>query len=130
MGIDVTKFDGIEDDIAFTQLLLKEQSVFCLPAAVRASGRRHASDWGFLADATATVFMSTCPDIAIVITHACRADVARRAVPSVDRCVPCTQVFGTPNFFRIVTTVPQAMMAEALERTAEFCGAHRHNAAT
>ena len=65
--VDVSVFEDVENDVDFTQRLLREQSVFCLPATV----------------------------------------------------------FGTPNFFRIVTTVPQALMAEAMDRIAEFCQALR-----
>ena len=33
-GIDVAQFKGIADDRQFTELLVQEQSVFCLPATV------------------------------------------------------------------------------------------------
>ncbi|KAK3086702.1 hypothetical protein FSP39_022197 [Pinctada imbricata] len=32
IGIDIEKFPGIKDDVDFTEKLVKEQSVFCLPA--------------------------------------------------------------------------------------------------
>ena len=34
VGIDLSKFKGINNDLEFVQMLIKEQSVFCLPASV------------------------------------------------------------------------------------------------
>lgn len=34
VGIDVPKLDGILDDLDFTEKLISEQSVFCLPGKV------------------------------------------------------------------------------------------------
>ena len=34
VGIDFSKFKGIKNDLDFVQMLIKEQSVFCLPASV------------------------------------------------------------------------------------------------
>lgn len=35
IGIDIDHFPGIKDDVDFTEKLVKEQSVFCLPAKVK-----------------------------------------------------------------------------------------------
>lgn len=34
VGIDIPKLDGILDDLDFTEKLISEQSVFCLPGKV------------------------------------------------------------------------------------------------
>lgn len=34
VGLDLARFDGIKTDLEFVQMLIKEQSVFCLPASV------------------------------------------------------------------------------------------------
>ena len=34
VGIDISKLDGIVDDLDFTEKLISEQSVFCLPGKV------------------------------------------------------------------------------------------------
>lgn len=34
VGIDISKLDGILDDLDFTEKLISEQSVFCLPGKV------------------------------------------------------------------------------------------------
>ena len=34
IGIDMEKFPAFKDDVEFTQRLVTEQSVFCLPASV------------------------------------------------------------------------------------------------
>lgn len=34
VGIDICKLDGIVDDLDFTEKLISEQSVFCLPGKV------------------------------------------------------------------------------------------------
>ena len=34
VGVDLSKFKGINTDLEFVQMLIKEQSVFCLPASV------------------------------------------------------------------------------------------------
>jgi hypothetical protein len=39
------------------------------------------------------------------------------------------QVFDGPNYFRIVTTIPQARMKVAMERIVEFALAHATAAA-
>eukprot|EP00049_Salpingoeca_infusionum_P019091 m.360163 g.360163 ORF g.360163 m.360163 type:complete len:408 (+) comp18908_c0_seq1:170-1393(+) len=64
--VETEKFKDIENDRDFTQMLLKEQSVFCLPAAV----------------------------------------------------------FDAPDFFRVVTTIPQEKMSVALDRMEAFVAAH------
>eukprot|EP00053_Salpingoeca_punica_P020295 m.211265 g.211265 ORF g.211265 m.211265 type:complete len:414 (-) comp18033_c0_seq1:322-1563(-) len=66
VGVDFSKLKGVTNDREFCQLLLDEQSVFCLPASI----------------------------------------------------------FESPNFFRIVTTVPKDKVQVAVERIAEFCQAH------
>lgn len=35
VGIDIAKLDGIVDDLDFTEKLISEQSVFCLPGKVK-----------------------------------------------------------------------------------------------
>ena len=35
VGIDISKLDGIIDDLDFTEKLISEQSVFCLPGKVK-----------------------------------------------------------------------------------------------
>ena len=35
VGIDIAKLDGIIDDLDFTEKLISEQSVFCLPGKVQ-----------------------------------------------------------------------------------------------
>lgn len=35
VGIDISRLDGIIDDLDFTEKLIAEQSVFCLPGKVR-----------------------------------------------------------------------------------------------
>lgn len=35
VGIDITKLVGIIDDLDFTEKLISEQSVFCLPGKVK-----------------------------------------------------------------------------------------------
>ncbi|EGD81724.1 tyrosine aminotransferase [Salpingoeca rosetta] len=64
--LEPSMYKDIKDDRDFTQKLITEQSVFCLPASV----------------------------------------------------------FGSPNFFRIVTTIPKAQMMTAMERIIEFAKAH------
>ena len=66
VGIDLAQFRDFTDDRDFTQKLICEQSVFCLPASV----------------------------------------------------------FEQPNYFRIVTTVPEEKIAVAVALIAEFCATH------
>ena len=66
VGLDPSQFKDINDDVDFTQKLLQEESVFCLPAGV----------------------------------------------------------FGSPNYFRIVTTVPQPRMKIAVDRMISFAKSH------
>ncbi|XP_062997021.1 tyrosine aminotransferase [Elgaria multicarinata webbii] len=66
VGIQMEHFPEFENDVEFTERLIAEQSVFCLPA--------------------------TC--------------------------------FEYPNFFRVVITVPEEMMAEACRRIRQFCERH------
>ncbi|XP_053126404.1 tyrosine aminotransferase [Hemicordylus capensis] len=66
VGIQMEHFPEFENDVEFTEQLIAEQSVFCLPA--------------------------TC--------------------------------FEYPNFFRVVITVPEEMMAEACRRIQQFCEQH------
>ncbi|KAJ6652484.1 hypothetical protein lerEdw1_011454 [Lerista edwardsae] len=66
VGIEMEQFPEFENDVEFTERLIAEQSVFCLPA--------------------------TC--------------------------------FEYPNFFRVVITVPEEMMAEACRRIRQFCEQH------
>ncbi|XP_032891512.1 tyrosine aminotransferase [Amblyraja radiata] len=66
VGIDIDDFPEFKNDIDFTERMISEQSVFCLPA--------------------------TC--------------------------------FEYPNFFRVVTTVPEDLMLEACNRIREFCEVH------
>jgi tyrosine aminotransferase len=35
IGIEINHFPGIKDDVDFTEKMVKEQSVFCLPAKVK-----------------------------------------------------------------------------------------------
>ncbi|XP_056621685.1 tyrosine aminotransferase [Triplophysa dalaica] len=66
VGIEMEHFPEFQNDVEFTERLVTEQSVFCLPATA----------------------------------------------------------FEYPNFFRIVVTVPEEMMAEACVRIREFCTRH------
>ncbi|KAM4573707.1 tyrosine aminotransferase [Odontesthes bonariensis] len=66
VGIDMDHFPDFKNDVDFTERLVIEQSVFCLPA----------------------------------------------------------MAFEYPNFFRIVVTVPEALMVEACARIGEFCQCH------
>uniref|UniRef100_A0A8D2ZDW9 Tyrosine aminotransferase n=1 Tax=Scophthalmus maximus TaxID=52904 RepID=A0A8D2ZDW9_SCOMX len=66
VGIDMDHFPEFRNDVDFTERLVTEQSVFCLP----------------------------------------------------------TSAFEYPNFFRIVLTVPEELMAEACGRIREFCQCH------
>ncbi|XP_023682846.1 tyrosine aminotransferase [Paramormyrops kingsleyae] len=66
VGIEIENFPEFENDVEFTERLVTEQSVFCLPATA----------------------------------------------------------FEYPNYFRIVVTVPEDMMAEACGRIREFCQEH------
>lgn len=43
VGIEPSQFRDIKNDVDFAQKLLKEQSVFCLPASVRNKGE--AEEW-------------------------------------------------------------------------------------
>ncbi|XP_060643973.2 tyrosine aminotransferase [Anolis sagrei] len=70
VGIKMEHFPEFENDVEFTERLISEQSVFCLPA--------------------------TC--------------------------------FEYPNFFRVVLTVPEDMMAEACQRIRQFCEQHYESA--
>ncbi|XP_042294363.1 tyrosine aminotransferase [Sceloporus undulatus] len=70
VGIEMEHFPEFENDVEFTERLIAEQSVFCLPA--------------------------TC--------------------------------FEYPNFFRVVLTVPEDMMAEACQRIRQFCEQHYEGA--
>ncbi|XP_003227448.2 tyrosine aminotransferase [Anolis carolinensis] len=70
VGIKMEHFPEFENDVEFTERLIAEQSVFCLPA--------------------------TC--------------------------------FEYPNFFRVVLTVPEDMMAEACQRIQQFCEQHYESA--
>lgn len=39
VGIDISKLNGIVDDLDFTEKLISEQSVFCLPGKVTVISR-------------------------------------------------------------------------------------------
>lgn len=64
--IDINDFPDFKSDVEFTEKMVTEQSVFCLPATV----------------------------------------------------------FEYPNFFRVVLTIPEEMMHEAVNRIKEFCTKH------
>lgn len=91
-------FPDFKDDVDFTEHLVTEQSVFCLPASVRHKVPPPA------------VFVSTC-----------HRPFLRDYNVFLDYVL---QAFEYPNFFRIVVTVPREMMVEACGRIREFCQRH------
>lgn len=96
VGIEMDHFPDFKDDVDFTEHLVMEQSVFCLPASVR---HRIPSTASLLHPPAPVWFKyGLC-------------------------CV--FQAFEYPNFFRIVVTVPREMMVEACGRIREFCQ-HRY----
>lgn len=90
-------FPDFKDDVDFTENLVTEQSVFCLPASVR----------------------HKIPSPAVFV-H------VPAPVSAWLECFPyyVLQAFEYPNFFRIVVTVPQEMMVEACGRIRDFCQRH------
>lgn len=98
VGIDPAKFKDIKNDVDFTQKLLREQSVFCLPAAVFDS-----------------------PNFFRIVT----------SVPKVHRRAPCSivQHLGSVTDSPTLTTLAsltsfQERMTEAVDRIVEFTRAH------
>lgn len=90
-------FPDFKDDVDFTEHLVTEQSVFCLPASVR----------------------HNIPSPAALVRVP--APVSTWLQCFLDYVL---QAFEYPNFFRIVVTVPQEMMVEACGRIREFCQRH------
>lgn len=99
IGIDIDHFPGIKDDVDFTEKLVKEQSVFCLPAKVK-------SLYSFI-----LVFFC---GYKCNFQHEC----------SSQNFFLSFQCFQFPNFFRIVLTIPKAKVSVACERIEEFCREH------
>lgn len=97
VGIEMDRFPDFKDDVDFTEHLVMEQSVFCLPASVRHQ------------------VLSPASLVPVPAPISTRLNCRLCFVP---------QAFEYPNFFRIVVTVPQEMMVEACGRIREFC--HRH----
>lgn len=92
-------FPEFRNDVDFTERLVTEQSVFCLPTSVRR-----------LRFVPSSVELNTC-----------RRFNQRLRVLHV---LVLSQAFEYPNFFRIVLTVPEELMAEACGRIREFCQCH------
>lgn len=90
-------FPDFKDDVDFTERLVTEQSVFCLPASVR------------------NLFLNYFTAYIYPVLKAFKASDS-----------PCSvlQAFEYPNYFRIVVTVPEEMMVEACSRIREFCQRH------
>lgn len=97
VGIEVDHFPDFGDDVDFTEHLVTEQSVFCLPASVRRS------------------ILSTALPVQVPAPLSARFK---------RRLCYVFQAFEYPNYFRIVVTVPQEMMVEACGRIREFCQHH------
>lgn len=97
VGIEMDHFPDFKDDVDFTEHLVTEQSVFCLPASVRHKVPSAAS------------FVHVPAPVSTWLKY-CLYDVF--------------QAFEYPNFFRIVVTVPQELMVEACGRIREFCQRH------
>lgn len=95
VGIEMDHFPDFKGDVNFTEHLVMEQSVFCLPASVR----------------------HKLPSSPLHVP-------ASRPIPLKYHLHYIFQAFEYPNFFRIVVTVPEEMMVEACGRIREFCQRH------
>ena len=101
-------FPEFQNDVQFTEHLVTEQSVFCLPATVK----HHTH-------------LSIHPSIHLMVSSILFVHQRWRNVLVLSfTTLLSLQAFEYPNYFRIVVTVPEEMMVEACARIREFCQRH------
>jgi tyrosine aminotransferase len=94
VGVDLKYFPGIESDLEFATTLIREQSVFCLPASVTLT--RLISSIHF-------IFIKFFIYLFIYFL---------------------IKIFECPNYIRIVVTMKKEMIAEACNRIEKFVLSH------
>lgn len=111
------QFPEFENDVEFTERLIAEQSVFCLPATVSILlGKSKRRDQGGELNLGRHMYWA-------LLLRALQAENLRWSC-SLILSHYSWQCFEYPNFFRVVITVPEEMMVEACQRIRQFCEQH------